>query len=64
MEVINDFGIAGGHAYSLLAGYEIMVKGQLIKLVKLRNPWGDKEWLGRFSDNSDDWNYVDLNVKS
>ena len=25
----------------------------------MRNPWGDKEWLGRFSDNSEDWNYID-----
>ena len=26
-EVLNDMGIAGGHAYSLLAGYEITCKG-------------------------------------
>ena len=29
MEVINDFGIAGGHAYSLLAGYEVVCNNQM-----------------------------------
>jgi len=52
---LNDIGIVGGHAYSLLAGYEINYKGVDIKLVKLRNPWGDKEWLGSWSDNDTKW---------
>ena len=59
MEVINDFGIAGGHAYSLLAGYEVNTLQGRERLVKIRNPWGDKEWLGRFSDNSQDWQSVE-----
>lgn len=59
MEVINDFGIAGGHAYSLLAGYEVNTSQGRERLVKIRNPWGDKEWLGRFSDNSRDWQTLD-----
>lgn len=58
-EVLNDYGIAGGHAYSLLAGYEINYRGQKVRLVKIRNPWGDKEWMGRWSDNSNEWNHVD-----
>ena len=32
-----------------------MKDGQEIKLVKLRNPWGDTEWVGDWSDNSDLW---------
>ncbi len=62
-EVINDMGIAGGHAYSLLAAYEISLRGQPVRLVKLRNPWGDKEWLGRWADNSQEWSQVDPQVK-
>jgi len=26
-----------------------------IKLVKLRNPWGQKEWKGAYSDDSGKW---------
>ena len=33
-------GIYASHAYSLLGAFEIM--GQ--KIVKMRNPWGEKEW--------------------
>ncbi len=55
VEVINDMGIAGGHAYSLLDVYEIKYQNNIIKLLKLRNPWGDKEWMGRWSDNSEEW---------
>ena len=33
-------GVVGGHAYAVLKTYE---EGDL-KLLKLRNPWGKKEW--------------------
>jgi calpain-15 len=26
-----------------------------LRLVRIRNPWGKKEWKGDFSDNSDKW---------
>ena len=52
----NDHGIVPGHAYSLLAGRTINDKnGYRVNLVKLRNPWKEGEWNGRFSDSSDDW---------
>jgi hypothetical protein len=61
---LNTVGIVGGHAYSLLAGYEIDYQGRKLKLVKLRNPWGDKEWTGPWSDTSNEWNYLDTQTKS
>jgi calpain-15 len=29
--------------------------GQVVRLVKIRNPWGFKEWGGDWSDKSDKW---------
>lgn len=48
--------MVGGHAYTLLAGYEVNYMGKVIKLVKLRNPWGDSEWKGKWNDNDTIWN--------
>ena len=53
---LDDNGIVPGHAYTLIAAKEITNKnGQPEKLVKLRNPWKEGEWKGRYSDNSDEW---------
>lgn len=40
-------GLLLNHAYSLLGVFEIdskEKKGEKIRLVLLRNPWGKKEW--------------------
>ena len=47
-------GIASGHAYSLISVYE--ADGPVPRLVKIRNPWGQKEWNGDYSDDSPLWN--------
>jgi len=44
-------GIYEGHAYSILKAVEI--DGQ--RLVCLRNPWGEEEWNGPWSDGSKEW---------
>ena len=48
-------GLVAGHAYTILSVHEIISKGKPIKLVKLRNPWGDKEWKGTWSNSSELW---------
>lgn len=48
-------GLLLNHAYSLLGVFEIdskEKKGEKIRLVLLRNPWGKKEWEGSWSNNS------------
>merc|ERR1712217_344856 len=48
-------GICDGHAYSVLGTVEVPYGNGFEKLIKLRNPWGDTEWKGRYSDNSSAW---------
>lgn len=58
MEEINESGIAGSHAYSLIDTEVVKhANGKTYRLVKIRNPWGSgKEWNGDFSDTSNLWN--------
>lgn len=44
-------GFIGGHAYAVLKAWE---EGDL-RLLKLRNPWGEVEWEGDWSDGSKLW---------
>lgn len=48
-------GLVSGHAYSLIKAKEGIVNGELIRLVKMRNPWGKTEWKGKWSDKSKLW---------
>lgn len=44
------------HAYAVIQALELETKDYaLLRLLKLRNPWGHKEWMGDWSDHSDKW---------
>ena len=47
----EDHGIVPGHAYSVIACKE----HDGVKLMNVRNPWGQFEWGGAWSDNSEEW---------
>ena len=52
----EDVGLIDGHAYSLLKVYKVINRsGKEERLLKLRNPYGEKEFFGRWSDGSDEW---------
>ncbi|XP_066450906.1 calpain-8-like [Eleutherodactylus coqui] len=53
-----------GHAYSITGAEEVPYKGKNVQLVRMRNPWGDYEWNGPWSDESSEWNDVDPNVRA
>lgn len=51
-------GIFYSHAYSILAAYELRVDGRLVRLCKVRNPHGEGEYTGGFSDKDSVWQRV------
>ena len=59
MEVVlhnRHTGVLAGHAYSILDVFEIPKprgkKRKTSRLLRIRNPWGRKEWNGKWSDDS------------
>ncbi|XP_072527901.1 calpain-2 catalytic subunit-like [Salminus brasiliensis] len=58
-EAITSQKLVKGHAYSLTGATEVHYRGGLEKLVRMRNPWGQVEWTGAWSDNSSEWKSVD-----
>uniref|UniRef100_A0A671V1G8 Calpain-1 catalytic subunit n=1 Tax=Sparus aurata TaxID=8175 RepID=A0A671V1G8_SPAAU len=64
MEAVTFKKLVKGHAYSVTGVEEVVYRGNLTKLVRIRNPWGEVEWTGAWSDNSREWDSVDRSVKS
>ena len=55
-ELLESLGLVAEHSYGLLKVCEITNEsGERIRLCLLRNPWGDFEWNGDWSDTSDLW---------
>lgn len=53
---VEQEGLIGGHAYSLLMAREVRARnGKTLKLLKIRNPHGNSEWTGNWSDQSSKW---------
>ena len=46
-------GIFSGHAYTLIRAKKWAERN--LYLIKLRNPWGEGEWKGKWSDDSPCW---------
>ncbi|XP_029621503.1 calpain-2 catalytic subunit [Salmo trutta] len=62
-EAITNQKLVKGHAYSLTGAIEVNYRGRKEKLVRVRNPWGTVEWTGAWSDNSSEWNSVDVSER-
>uniref|UniRef100_A0A8C8EKW2 Calpain-1 catalytic subunit n=1 Tax=Oncorhynchus tshawytscha TaxID=74940 RepID=A0A8C8EKW2_ONCTS len=63
MEAVTFKKLVKGHAYSLTGVDEVVYRGNKTKLVRIRNPWGEIEWTGAWSDNSREWEGVDRSVR-
>ena len=59
MEASTDVGLVKGHAYGITAVKNVHLEGSglfgifnrdKLPMIRLRNPWGQCEWKGAFSD--------------
>ncbi|KAM7008169.1 calpain-6 [Passerculus sandwichensis] len=65
-EAETEKGLIVGHAYSVTAIRKLRLgetmvlsfKAQKLFMIRLRNPWGKKEWHGAWSDSSEEWKKV------
>uniref|UniRef100_A0A8C8DWD8 Calpain 9 n=1 Tax=Oryzias sinensis TaxID=183150 RepID=A0A8C8DWD8_9TELE len=60
-EAKTTTGLVKGHAYSITGMEELQFRGQTVKLIRVRNPWGQVEWNGAWSDK--EWDYIDKKEK-
>ncbi|XP_027863484.1 calpain-2 catalytic subunit-like [Xiphophorus couchianus] len=63
-EAVTALKLVKGHAYSVTGAEEVSYRGRDVQLVRVRNPWGEVEWTGPWSDGSYEWKYVSEADKS
>lgn len=54
-KLLEEMGLIGFHSYGILDVREINTYEGQERLIKLRNPWGNFEWTGDWSDQSPNW---------
>ena len=52
---LEEVGLSPAHAYSFLNIYKVETDDGIERVVKLRNPWGNGEYNGSWSDSSKKW---------
>jgi hypothetical protein len=53
---LRQVGLSANHAYSIVDAREVtQTSGDRVKLVRIRNPHGQGEWNGEWSDTSSQW---------
>uniref|UniRef100_A0A8C6PBU0 Calpain-1 catalytic subunit n=1 Tax=Nothobranchius furzeri TaxID=105023 RepID=A0A8C6PBU0_NOTFU len=62
MEAVTFKKLVKGHAYSVTGVDEVVYRGTPTKLIRVRNPWGEVEWTGSWSDK--EWDSVDSSTRS
>uniref|UniRef100_A0A8C5I385 Calpain-1 catalytic subunit n=1 Tax=Gouania willdenowi TaxID=441366 RepID=A0A8C5I385_GOUWI len=59
MEAVTFKKLVKGHAYSVTGLKQVNFRGDSVRLIRVRNPWGQVEWTGAWSDNSPEWDQID-----
>ena len=52
---VDQVGLVANHSFSLVSAFERKIGEETVHLMKLRNPWGFREWNGPWSDHSPQW---------
>uniref|UniRef100_A0A8C2F6F1 Calpain 5a n=1 Tax=Cyprinus carpio TaxID=7962 RepID=A0A8C2F6F1_CYPCA len=66
IEARLDCGLVKGHAYAVTdvrkvrlgTGLLAFFKSEKLSMIRMRNPWGEREWNGAWSDSSEEWKRV------
>ncbi|XP_060903155.1 calpain-5-like [Labrus mixtus] len=66
MEARLDCGLVKGHAYAVTdvrrvrLGHGLLAyfRSDKLTMIRMRNPWGQREWNGPWSDGSEEWKKV------
>ncbi|XP_063160136.1 calpain-2 catalytic subunit [Candoia aspera] len=62
-EAVTTQKLVKGHAYSVTGAEEVNFRDSIQKLIRIRNPWGEVEWTGKWNDNCPNWNGIDPKVR-
>jgi len=54
-DLISSLGLVGLHAYAIIDAQTVQTARGPVNLIMIRNPWGQGEWTGDWSDNSSKW---------
>ncbi len=55
-ELLKEVGLIQNHSYTVLEVYDVVIDDQNLEyLLKIKNPWGNTEWIGDWSDHSNLW---------
>uniref|UniRef100_A0A4W3GBQ5 Calpain 1, (mu/I) large subunit a n=1 Tax=Callorhinchus milii TaxID=7868 RepID=A0A4W3GBQ5_CALMI len=57
-EAVTFKKLVKGHAYSVTGVKEVDYRGRQVRLIRIRNPWGQVEWTGSWSDGSSEWDHI------
>ncbi|CAG9317152.1 unnamed protein product [Blepharisma stoltei] len=55
LKTVNPMGLVMGHAYAVIDTKEVTSRRGKEQILQIRNPWGNQEWKGDWSDSSDLW---------